>query len=149
MLSKREYGLGIEAKRAELIRNRAELNPFNGATSRDHWAYRQLADVIGASNMRSQKLRELATRLSREFPDEAEKCERGMLRLWVGCVCYLIKHEHLLVKLQKRDKLVEINSPEKLESRSENRVPRVVFPSVQELLAAAGLRPAILPAVEI
>jgi hypothetical protein len=147
-IEKHQYGLGIEAKRAQLIKNRPELNPFNGSTSPEHWAYRQLAGAIGMSNMRTQKLRELVMRLPREFPDEAAKCERGLVRLWAGCVYYLLNHINLLIKLRESGALAEIKDERPLPLRDDPgdtpgalNPPRFILPPVAELLAALEHRP--------
>jgi hypothetical protein len=144
-VQKCQYGQGVEAKRAWDIKSRPELSDFLASTSPQHWAYRQLEEIIGTQNMRARRLRELALRLGREFPNEAGKCERGLLRLWAGCVQYLLKNEHLLHKMQNCEGIGEVQRiPNDF---AESTIPRLqipyttqlVFPSVQQVLRSLGM----------
>jgi hypothetical protein len=142
------YGQGKEAMRAAAVRNRPEMSCFHGSDSPNHWAYLQIADLVGQSNMQLLKLRGLATWLPKAFPNEAKKCERDLLRIWAGCISYLVGYASLLKRtadeegreaFQKR--VLDFgDSPEEEEKveKVETSTPRVPFPSFFELVKAAG-----------
>jgi hypothetical protein len=139
---KPQYGKGIEAKRAQVVKTRPELEPFAGSTSAEHWAYLRLAELIGPQNMNTRALRILVARLPKEFPGQAVKCERGLIRLWAGCVHYLIKHEHLLRQMPVAlHGIASDDIPSALGCAKPPQDPfhvRMALPPVETLLAGIG-----------
>jgi hypothetical protein len=101
---KQGYGKGIEAIRSHAVLQLPEIAPYLKSQESTHEANILLQELLGPGQVRLPILRDVIRHLKCWFP-AIPPCPRDFLRVWAGCVYYLVKHS-ASVRLAKEQGLL-------------------------------------------
>jgi hypothetical protein len=102
-----QYGKGLEALKTHAVLALPEIQPYLKSQDSTHEANVRLQAILGPGYVRLPILRAVARALKRWFPD-LQSCPRAFLRVWAGCVYYLIKNLAFLYAAKERGLIQEL-----------------------------------------